>query len=48
MIRATDIYRWRMDKNFGQVPLGRDTSWWVKGPPLAILLAIVGAALIWG
>lgn len=37
-----------MDKNFGQVPLGPDTSWWVKGPPLAILVLIVVAALVWG
>jgi hypothetical protein len=37
-----------MDKNLRDVPLGDETSWWVKGPPLAILLAIVAAALIWG
>ena len=42
------IYRFAMDKNFGQVPLGPDTSWWVKGPPLAILVLIVVAALIFG
>ena len=37
-----------MDKNLRGVPLGHDTSWWVKGPPLAILVAIVVGALLFG
>ena len=42
------VYRQRMDKNLRDANLSWDTSWWVKGPPLAILVAIVVAALIWG
>ena len=37
-----------MDKNLREVPLDHETSWWVKGPPLAVLVAIVVAALFWG
>jgi hypothetical protein len=46
--RTAGVYRRRMDKNLRKVPLGHDTSWWVKGPPLVILVAIVLAALILG
>ena len=42
---AADVYRLRMDKNLRDVPLSPDTSWWVKGPPLVVLVLIVLAAI---